>query len=99
MLKLTKELDQLLMSLILPCVERIDPAVRNAAFEALGCLCTCDLELAQQRLLLFVQAVQMDHQILQITTAKVLFDLVQLFGLSVSHALLLFYSSRNLNHT
>ncbi|XP_057377036.1 condensin complex subunit 3-like [Daphnia carinata] len=82
MLKLTKELDQLLTSLILPCVERIDPAVRNAAFEALGCLCTCDLELAQQRLLLFVQAVQMDHQVLQITTAKVLFDLVQLFGLS-----------------
>lgn len=76
------------MSLILPCVERIDPAVRNAAFEALGCLCTCDLELAQQRLLLFVQAVQMDHQILQITTAKVLFDLVQLFGLSVSHKIL-----------
>lgn len=85
MLKLTKELDQLLTSLILPCVERIDPAVRNAAFEALGCLCTCDLELAKQRLLLFVQAVQMDHQLLQITTAKVLFDLVQLFGLAVSH--------------
>ena len=84
MLKLTKELDQLLTSLILPCVERIDPAVRNAAFEALGCLCTCDLELAQQRLLLFLQAVQMDHQVLKITTAKVLFDLVQLFGLSVS---------------
>lgn len=82
MLKLTKELDQLLTSLILPCVERIDPAVRNAAFEALGCLCTCDLELAKQRLLLFVQAVQMDHQLLQITTAKVLFDLVQLFGLA-----------------
>lgn len=84
MLKLTKELDQLLTSLILPCVERVDPAVRNAAFEALGSLCTCDLELAQQRLLLFVQAVQMDHTVLQVTTAKVLFDLVQLFGLSVS---------------
>ena len=83
MLKLTKELDQLLTTLILPCVERVDPAVRNAAFEALGSLCTCDLELAQQRLLLFVQAVQMDHTVLQVTTAKILFDLVQLFGLPV----------------
>lgn len=81
MLKLTKELDQLLTALILPCVEKVDPAVRNAAFEALGSLCTCDLELAQQRLLLFVQAVQMDHTVLQVTTAKILFDLVQLFGL------------------
>jgi len=81
---MTKELDQLLNTLILPCVERVDPAVRNAAFEALGSLCTCDLELAQQRLLLFVQAVQMDHTVLQVTTAKVLFDLVQLFGLPVS---------------
>ena len=84
MLKMTKELDQLLNTLILPCVERVDPAVRNAAFEALGSLCTCDLELAQQRLLLFVQAVQMDHTVLQVTRAKVLFDLVQLFGLPVS---------------
>mgnify|MGYP003350080437 CR=1 FL=1 len=83
MMKLTKELDQLLTTLIIPCVEKVDPAVRNAAFEALGCLCTCDLELAQQRLLLFVQAVQMDHTILQVTTAKILFDLVQLFGLPV----------------
>jgi len=84
MLKLTKELQELASSLILPCVEREDPAVRNAAFEALGILCTCDREMAQQRLLLFIQAVQMDHTVLQVTTAKVLFDLVQLFGLDVS---------------
>lgn len=89
MYKLTKELDQLLASLILPCIERIDPAVRNAAFEALGCLCTCDLDLAKLHLVLFVQAVQMDHSVLQVTTAKVLFDLVQLFGLSVSFKSLL----------
>merc|ERR1740128_178700 len=79
--KLPKELNQLLETLILPCVERVDPTVRNAAFEALGLLCTWDLELAKQRLLLFVQAVQMDHTALQVTTAKILFDLVQLFGL------------------
>lgn len=47
-------------------------------------MCTCDLELAQKSLVLFVQAVRMDHTVLQVTTAKVLFDLVQLFGLSVS---------------
>lgn len=83
MLKLSKELQQLRTSLVLPCVENEDPAVRNAAFEALGIMCTCDVELARDSLFLFIQAVQMDHMVLQVTTAKVLFDLVHFFGLQV----------------
>lgn len=33
MLKMTKELDQLLETLILPCVERVDPAGNNISFK------------------------------------------------------------------
>ncbi|ELT89300.1 hypothetical protein CAPTEDRAFT_225765 [Capitella teleta] len=74
-------LQTMVESLVLPGVQSVDPAVRNAAVLALGLACLLSADSAKQHLLLFMQIVHMDQEAVQASALKVIFDLLLTFGL------------------
>jgi condensin complex subunit 3 len=65
---------------ILPGVQSVDPAVRNAAVLALGLTCLQSQNTAKQYLLLFMQIAHMDHEAVKATALRVIFDVLLVFG-------------------
>ncbi|CAI8036851.1 Condensin complex subunit 3 [Geodia barretti] len=66
--------------LVLPSIQSELPDIRDLAFCCLGLACLHDVSLARNHLLLFLQVSQVDHESVQATAVKVVFDLLLLYG-------------------
>uniref|UniRef100_A0A1X7SQ01 Nuclear condensin complex subunit 3 C-terminal domain-containing protein n=1 Tax=Amphimedon queenslandica TaxID=400682 RepID=A0A1X7SQ01_AMPQE len=79
--KLTPPLMTLVESLLLPCIQNENPYVRDMSVFSLGLACLLDVSLARRHILLFIQVIQVDHENVQATSLKVVFDMLHLYGL------------------
>lgn len=66
---------------ILPGIQSEDAVTRDVAIRDLGLCCLFDRALAQTHVLLFLQALQVDQEAVQVTALEVLIDLIIAFGL------------------
>ncbi|KAL4231186.1 hypothetical protein ACF0H5_008768 [Mactra antiquata] len=73
-------------SQILPGIQNEDAHVRNMAMQALGLCCYISKDLLTTYIPLFMQASQIDVEIVRVTALKVLFDLLMLYGLEIIDA-------------
>ena len=71
---LTPTLRTLVESVILPCVARPEPSIRNSALQSLGIATIWDKRLALQYHHLFVQVCEMDVEAIQVSALKCIFD-------------------------
>ncbi|CAI8041284.1 Condensin complex subunit 3 [Geodia barretti] len=78
--KLPVNLKTMVDVLVLPSIQSELPDIRDLAFCCLGLACLHDVSLARNHLLLFLQVSQVDHESVQATAVKVVFDLLLLFG-------------------
>ncbi|XP_064383727.1 condensin complex subunit 3-like isoform X2 [Halichondria panicea] len=67
-------------TLLIPCVQNVAPYVRDMALFCLGLLSLLDVSTARDHLLLFVQVSQVDHESVQATALKIVFDLLHVYG-------------------
>jgi hypothetical protein len=66
--------------LLLPSIQNELPDIRDMALNCLGLACLLDISLARNHILLFLQVSQVDHESVQATAVKVVFDLLHVFG-------------------
>lgn len=76
-------LQMLIESLILPGIQNEDGRIRNLAVKALGLCCVISKDLVMQYLPLFMQASQIDVELVRCTALRVIFDMLHLHGLEV----------------
>lgn len=76
-------LHMLIESLILPGIQNEDGRIRNLAVKALGLCCVISKDLVMQYLPLFMQASQIDVELVRCTALRVIFDMLHLHGLEV----------------
>ncbi|KAK3094775.1 hypothetical protein FSP39_006096 [Pinctada imbricata] len=78
---LNPTLQMLVESLILPGIQNEDSRVRKLAVQALGLCCVLSKDLVLQYLPLFMQASQIDAEIVRTTSLRVIFDMLHMHGL------------------
>eukprot|EP00795_Rhopilema_esculentum_P012294 gene12295-2941_t len=77
---LTPTIKSLAETLIWPSVQDEDMLIRNAAIKCVGLISLLDKDFATENFVLFLQAAQIDTELVQITATQVIFDLIQLYG-------------------
>lgn len=63
-------------------VKNEDQVIRNEAVKGLGLLSYLKKEFASQHLVFFMQVIQVDYELVQLTAIKIIFDLFLLYGLT-----------------
>ncbi|NXN93527.1 CND3 protein, partial [Rhinopomastus cyanomelas] len=72
---------EITISLILPGITNVHPAVRNMAVLCLGSCALLNKEFAQQHLALLLQVLQIDNIMIKLSALKAIFDQLILFGI------------------
>jgi len=87
---LTPTIQSLADTLIWPSVQDADLLIRNAAIRCIGLIALLSKEFATANFVLFLQAAQIDLELVQITATKVIFDLILVYGFEafeIDHAI------------
>lgn len=86
LLKLTAvspTLQMLIESQIVPGIQNEDAQVRNMAMQALGLCCYVSKDLLVTYIPLFMQASQIDVELVRVSALQILFDLLLVYGLEI----------------
>lgn len=78
--KLPPSLQMLCETLILPSLQNEDPLVRDSALNALALMCILDRTIALKHFYLLLQVSRIDHEGVQATALKAVFDLLLVHG-------------------